>query len=174
MQPGLINEACGIRYAQFVIPNNVSLKNDPFKVGPDNTVTTWMELITPTTANVLAWYNHPVWGNYAAVTQNNFGKGMATYVGCFTSKTLTEKIVGQVLTKAGLWGSQQAISFPVIIKNCTSQQGKNIHFIFNYSAATVTQKNIFKAGTELLSNTVVEADATFTLAPWDVKIIEEK
>lgn len=174
VQPGLINEACGIRYSQFVIPNNVSLKNDPYKVGTDNTVTTWMELITPTTANVLAWYNHPVWGNYAAVTQNNFGKGMATYVGCFTSKTLTEKIVEQVLNKAGLWGSQQAVSYPVIIKNCTSQQGKNIHFIFNYSAATVTQKNIFKAGTELLSNTVVEAGAPLILAPWDVKIIEEK
>ncbi|TAH03246.1 MAG: beta-galactosidase [Sphingobacteriales bacterium] len=174
VQPGIINEACGIRYSQFVIPNNVSLKNDPFKAGPDNTVTTWMELIIPTTANVLAWYNHPVWGNYAAVTQNNFGKGVATYVGCFTSKALTEKIVEQVATKAGLWSNQQTVSFPVIIKNGTSQQGKAIHFIFNYSAATVTQKNIFKAGTELLSNTPVDANAVLTLAPWDVKIIEEK
>jgi beta-galactosidase len=174
VQPGIINEACGIRYSQFVIPNNVSLKNDPFKVGPDNTVTTWMELITPTTAKVLAWYNHPVWGNYAAVTQNNFGKGVATYVGCFASKALTEKIVEQVVTKAGLWSNQQTVSFPVIIKNGTSQQGKAIHFIFNYSAATVTQKNIFKAGTELLSNTPVDANAVLTLAPWDVKIIEEK
>jgi beta-galactosidase len=174
LQPGIINEACGILYSQFVIPNNVSFKNDPFKAGPDNTVTTWMELITPTTANVLAWYNHPVWGNYAAVTQNNFGKGVATYVGCFTSKALTEKIVEQVATKAGLWSNQQTVSFPVIIKNGTSQQGKIIHFIFNYSANTVTQKNIFKAGTELLSNTPVDANAVLTLAPWDVKIIEEK
>jgi beta-galactosidase len=174
VQPGIINEACGIRYSQFVIPNNVSLKNDPFKVGPDNTVTTWMELITPTTAKVLAWYNHPVWGNYAAVTQNNFGKGVATYVGCFASKALTEKIVEQVVTKAGLWSNQQTVSFPVIIKNSTSQQGKSIHFIFNYSANTVTQKNIFKPGTELLSNTPVDANAMLTLAPWDVKIIEEK
>lgn len=174
VQPGIINEACGIRYSQFVIPNNVSLKNDPFKVGSGNTVTTWMELITPTTANVLAWYNHPVWGNYAAITQNNFGKGVATYVGCFTSKALTEKIIEQVATKAGLWSNQQTVSFPVIIKNGTSQQGKTIHFIFNYSANTVTQKNIFKAGTELLSNTPVDANAVLTLAPWDVKIIEEK
>ncbi|MFM2361288.1 MAG: hypothetical protein RLZZ316_190 [Bacteroidota bacterium] len=174
VQPGIINEACGIRYSQFVIPNNVSLKNDPFKVGPDNTVTTWMELITPTTAKVLAWYNHPVWGNYAAVTQNNFGKGVATYVGCFASKALTEKIVEQVVNKAGLWSNQQTVSFPVIIKNSTSQQGKSIHFIFNYSANTVTQKNIFKPGTELLSNTPVDANAMLTLAPWDVKIIEEK
>jgi beta-galactosidase len=174
VQPGIINEACGIRYSQFVIPNNVSLKNDPFKVGPDNTVTTWMELITPTTAKVLAWYNHPVWGNYAAVTQNNFGKGVATYVGCFASKALTEKIVEQVVTKAGLWSNQQTVSFPVIIKNGTSQQGKSIHFIFNYSANTVTQKNIFKPGTELLSNTPVDANAVLTLAPWGVKVIEEK
>ena len=38
-----------------------------------------MELIMPTTATVLAYYNHPQRGKYAAITQNAYGKGIATY-----------------------------------------------------------------------------------------------
>ena len=34
-QPGIIDEACGISYNQFTIPENVSLKEDPFKVGAE-------------------------------------------------------------------------------------------------------------------------------------------
>ncbi len=76
IQPGIISEACGIRYNQFTIPEIVSLKGDPFHVGKENnTVSKWMELITPTTAAVLAWYEHPVWGKYVAITQNSYGKG---------------------------------------------------------------------------------------------------
>jgi len=85
-QPGIISEACGIYYNQFTIPQQVSLKGDPYGVGSEkNQVTTWMELITSTTAKVLAYYDHPVWGKYAAITENNYGKGLATYIGCMTS-----------------------------------------------------------------------------------------
>ena len=91
-QPGIINEACGIYYSQFTIPKNVSLKDDPYKVGKENNkVNTWMELITPATAKVLAYYDHPVWGKYAAITENNYGKGMATYIGCMNSNAIAEK-----------------------------------------------------------------------------------
>jgi len=32
-----------------------------------------MELITPTTAKALAYYDHPAWGKYAAIIENQFG-----------------------------------------------------------------------------------------------------
>ncbi len=99
VQPGIINEACGIAYSQFTIPKNVSLKDDPFKVGAaENKVHTWMELITPTTAQVLAYYDHPQWGKYAAITQNQFGKGTATYIGCMTSAAFLILIITKRLS----------------------------------------------------------------------------
>ncbi len=64
-----------------------------------------MELITPTTAKVLAYYDHPVWGKYAAITQNNYGKGMATYIGCMTSDAITDGIMENVVKAAGLWSA---------------------------------------------------------------------
>jgi beta-galactosidase len=173
-QPGIINEACGISYSQFTIPQNVSLKDDPYKVGEgQNKIDTWMELITPTTAKVLAYYNHPVWGKYAAITQNAYGKGVATYIGCKTNAVLTENILKQALTKANLCGADQSLYFPIITKSGVNQQGKKIHYYFNYSAVPTTVKYAFGSGKELLSDGAILQNAVVELAAWGVKIIEE-
>jgi beta-galactosidase len=174
IQPAIINEACGISYSQFTLPENVSLKGDPFQVGADqNKVHTWMELITPGTAKVLAWYDHPVWNKYAAITQNEYGKGTATYVGCVTSAAITAKVIRNVLEKANLWGTDQQINWPVVVKSGINQNGKTIHYLFNYSAEVSRQTYPYKTGKELLVNTPVESNALLALEPWGVKIIEE-
>ena len=65
------------------------MKDDPFNVGKDlNDIDKWIELLLPTSATVLAWYDHPYWGKYVAVTQNSFGKGTATYIVCGTKTML--------------------------------------------------------------------------------------
>jgi beta-galactosidase len=174
VQPAIINEACGISYSQFTIPNGVSLKNDPYQVGVEqNKIHTWMELITPTTAQVLAYYNHPHWGNYAAVTQNQFGKGVATYIGCMTSSALTEQILKQALKKADLWGTDQQLYFPIITKSGKNQQGKMVHYYFNYAEKPIKVPYPYKIGKELLTNTVVSPNSALDLEAWGVKIIEE-
>jgi beta-galactosidase len=174
VQPGIINEACGISYSQFTTPKNVSLKNDPYKVGDaDNKVHTFMELITPTTAKVLAYYEHSVWGKYAAITQNEYGKGVATYIGCLTSAALTEKILRGALEKANIWGVDQTLSYPLITKSGVNQQGKRVHYFFNYSAAPKTVSYSYKNGKELLSNVAVLQNGVLNLEGWGVKIVEE-
>lgn len=174
VQPGIINEACGISYSQFTIPDNVSLKGDPYKVGKEkNQVKNWMELVTPTTAKVLASYDHPVWGKYAAVTENKYGKGTATYIGCMMSNSLTEKIIQETVKNAGLWGPNQEIAFPVITKSGVNQYGKKIHYYFNYSSSPGNFTYPYNGGTELLSNTRIDKNARITLEPWGMKIVEE-
>ncbi len=173
-QPGIINEACGITYSQFTIPENVSLKDDPFGVGKDNTVQKWMELITPGTAKVLAYYNHPVWGKYAAITQNNYGKGVATYVGCMTSAAITSKIMENAVKGAGLWGADQDLKFPLITKSGVNQQQKAIHYYFNYSANPSLFNYTYHTGKELLSGTAVDTGKPVEIGAWGVKIIEEQ
>ncbi len=173
-QPGIINEVCGIYYSQFTIPQKVSLKDDPYKVGAENNgVKTWMELITPTTASVLAYYDHPVWGKYAAITQNKYGNGLATYVGCITSDAVLKKILEDALKKVGVWGIDQQLAFPLITKSGVNQQGKRIHYYFNYSAAPGSVTYPHKAGKELFSNTSITPNTSVSLEPWGVKIVEE-
>jgi beta-galactosidase len=155
-QPGIIDEACGISYNQFTIPHNVFLKGELFPGNSDtNKINTWMELITPTTANVLASYNHPVWGKYAAITQNNYGKGLVTYIGCMTSTGVTEKVLVNAVKQADLWTEAQNLSFPVITKQGINEQGKTIRYLFNYSARPVTIIYSFGNGQELLNGEIV-------------------
>jgi beta-galactosidase len=174
-QPGIIDEACGIYYNEFTIPKNVTLKDNPFGVsGRDNWVAYWMELITPTTAKVLAYYDHPVWGKYAAITQNNYGKGLATYIGCWVSNEVTGKIMEDAVKKAGLWGEAQMLSFPIITKQGVNEKGKIVHYIFNYAAKTTTLTYPFASGQELLENQVINRNSTVEIEPWGIKIIEEQ
>lgn len=175
IQPGIINEAAGVSYSQFVIPENVSLKDDPFQLGKDkNEIKYWMELLTPTTAKVLAKYDHPQWNNYAAVTQNNYGKGTVTYIGFMPGDNLMEKILEDSLKEAGLWKEDQKLHFPLITKSGINNQGKTIRYFFNYSAQakafTYTQG---KNGTNLLSSEKVVKNSEINLAPWGMLVIEE-
>jgi beta-galactosidase len=175
LQPGIISQACGISYSQFTIPQNVSLKDDPFKVGSEkNKINTWMELITPVTAKVLAYYDHPVWGKYAAITQNTYGKGLATYIGCHTSDVVTEKILADAVKKAGLWGEDQNLYFPVIIKEGKNEKGKTVRYFFNYSPKTSNVSYNYVNGQELLLDKTVRKNSMIVLEPWGVKIIEEQ
>jgi beta-galactosidase len=82
-----------------------------------------MELLTPTTAITVARYHHPVWGKYAAVVRNNYGKGEVTYVGFMPSDALAEKIVEECVKRADLWGPQQALHFPAIMRSGTLSDG---------------------------------------------------
>lgn len=174
-QPGIISEACGINYSQFTEPKNVSLKGNPFQVeNENNKVNTWMELITPTTAKVLAYYDHPVWGKYAAITQNNYGKGTATYIGCMTSNQVMEKILADEVKKTGLWGEAQKLYFPIITKEGINEQSKIVHYFFNYSARPSTFNYTFGNGRELLLDKVINKNSVVGLEPWGVKIIEEQ
>jgi len=174
-QPGIISEACGVQYSQFVNPENVFLKDDPFKLGKEqNRVSKWMELLTPTTAKVMAWYDHPVWNRYAAITQNAYGKGSAIYIGCETSKAVTQKIVENELKSLGRWGNDQMLQFPLIAKSGTNQLGKKIHYYFNYAAESKTFSYPYKNGTELLSGENIASNTQINLTAWGVKIIEEQ
>lgn len=174
-QPGIISKACGINYSLFTVPQNVSLKDDPFEVGEaNNKVNTWMELITPTTAKVLAYYDHPAWSKYAAITQNVYGQGTATYIGCMTSNQVLEKILANEVRSAGLWGEAQKLYFPIITKDGLNELGKKVHYIFNYSSKRVSVNYNFESGRELLLDKAVNKNSMLDLEPWDFKIIEER
>lgn len=173
-QPGLISEACGIRYNLFVEPKHVTLRDDPFGVGEEhNQVHTWMELITPTTAEVLAWYDHPHWGEYAAITQNSYGKGKAIYVGCYTSATVIRQVLERVMKDAGVWGADQELAFPLIVKTGVNDEGHTIRYYFNYSDEPVSFQNPHGGGTELLSGDSIAAGQEIELERWGIRIIEQ-
>jgi beta-galactosidase len=174
VQPAKIGAACGVQYSQFAEPSGVTLKDDPFGVGVENnTIDVWMELLTPTTAEVLAWYEHPQWGEYAAITENQYGQGTAYYVGCLPSAAIMGKLLERAVRKAGLWGKDQELSFPLIVKSGQNEAGKTVRYYFNYSGQPQTFVYPYGAGVELLSERDVAAGEAVQLERWGFVIIEE-
>lgn len=172
-QPGIIGEACGVTYTQFTIPRGVSVTT-PYTLQKGNDAARyWIELLTPTTARVVARYAHPAWGEYAAITENGYGKGMATYVGFMPSDELLGKILEDAVRKAGLWGPDQEIAFPLVTKSGTNGHGKTVRYYFNYSSRPAALSYPHRAGKDLLSGRVIPTGARQELAPWGVLIVLE-
>jgi len=170
-QPGVIAEACGVSYTQFTLPKGVTVTSPYALQKGSDAARYWMELLTPTTARVLARYDHPVWGRYAALTENSYGKGLATYLGFMPSEELLGKILADAVRKAGLWGADQELAFPLITKSGVNERGKTVRYYFNYSDRAAAFRYPHGAGEELLSGRAVPRDSQQQLEPWGVLIV---
>jgi beta-galactosidase len=173
VQPGGFADAVGATYSQFVIPENVSLNGEGFDSNHTQDVRWWMELLQPSTATVVASYNHPVWGKYAAVTRNKYGKGEVTYIGFMPSDEVITKLLGVAAERAAVTRLNPDIRFPLIVRSGVNRNDKALHYFLNYSAKPQSLGNPFNAGTDLLSGEKLNKGDRIEIEPWGVSIIEE-
>ena len=92
MQPHILSNCFGINYQQFTFPKNIGLtgsiigENSISEIDGKNvtketadvsvaSAKVFMELLIPQEAEVLAFYDHYNWKEYAAITKNHYGKG---------------------------------------------------------------------------------------------------
>ena len=173
--PGPLREAAGINYQEFSsLERPLELKGDPFHVGEDNKVSYWAEFLMPEHAKALAYYDHPFFGKWAAITENEFGAGRLVYEGTYLSDELQTAILKGELQKIGLTGTDQQLPAAVHVEHGVNRMGKRIDYYFNYSGADVKLDYASGAGTNLLDGKAVTKGAELTLAPWDLAIIEEQ
>jgi beta-galactosidase len=175
MAPGPLRKAAGIRYQEFSnLRKPLLLKGDPFRAGADNEVSDWAEMLILEGAQALAYYDHPFFGKYPAITRNTFGKGTVTYEGTVLSDKLQEKVLIEVLQSAGLAGPDQQLPASVRVKHGVNRAGKTIHYYMNYSSSPQTFRYPYGAGSDLLTNTLLASTQPVTVKPWDLLIVEEK
>jgi beta-galactosidase len=156
-QPGGFADAVGATYSQFVIPENMPAAR------------WWAELLQPTTAEVLALYDHPVWGKYAALTRNHFGKGEVTYIGYMPTDAGIAKILTEAATRAGV--THPGAQYPIVIRSGKNAKGQSIHYVLNYSAKPESLANVFGAAKDLLTNQAIGAGDAIKLEAWGVVIL---
>ena len=172
--PGPLRAAAGFHYQEFSsLKKPLALKGDPLHTGADNQVSEWAEMIVPDTAKGLAFYDHPFFGKYPAITQNQFGKGTLTYEGTFLSDNLQRAVLLGVLKETGLTSADQDLPASVRVKHGQNRNGKTLHFYLNYSSCPQTLNYSYAAGTELLSHTNFSHGQTLSLKAWDAAIVEE-
>jgi beta-galactosidase len=172
--PGVLREACGFYYQEFSnLKQELKLKGDPYKAGDENKVSAWAEFIIPETATALAFYEHPFFGKYPAITRNKYGKGTVTYEGTVLSDRLEEKVMLEVLKLAGLTGPDQELPSSVRVGHGVSDSGRNLHYYLNYSGEEQSFTYPYEAGVDIVTNKSIGKSQTVTLKGWDLVIVEE-
>jgi beta-galactosidase len=175
MAPGPLREAAGFHYQEFSsLRQPLALKGDPFHAGSENKVSEWAEMLIPDTAQPLAYYDHPFFGKYPAITRNVYGKGTLTYEGAVLSEKLQEQVLLGVLQQARLTGPDQSLPPSIRVKHGQNRKGKTLHYFLNYSNEAQNFTYTYGAGADLLTQNTVASGQVIMLKPWDAAILEEK
>ena len=173
--PGPLRAAAGFNYQEFSsLEKPLALKGDPYKLGADNQVATWAEFLQLEHAEALAYYDHPFFGQWPAITRNHYGTGELVYEGTHPSDALQSKIVLDCLKSAGLTSADQQLPTAVRVKHGVNRAGKQLHYYLNYSSSSQTLTYTYAAGKDLLTDGAVAPNQSIVLGPWDVAIVEEK
>ena len=188
MQPHILSNCFGINYQQFTFPKNVGLtgsiigENSISEIDGRNvtketadvsvaSAKVFMELLIPQEAEVLAFYDHYNWKEYAAITKNHYGKGTAIYIGCMTDNNTLKAVLTEALNSAEV--EIPEYSWPVIVRKGTNDLGKCVRYILNYSAEEQNVVYHGADGTELFSEESVQDGKSIAVLPWNLKIVEE-
>jgi beta-galactosidase len=173
--PGPLREAAGFNYQEFSnLEKPLALKGDGLPTGPGNQAMYWAEFLQLEHARPLATYDHPFFGQWPAITRNQFGKGTLTYEGTYLSNDLQQHIVLDVLKDAGIPPIESQLPSTIREKSGINSFGKPLHYFLNYSSSPQTFVYNGHAGADLLTGLAVNRAQTISLAPWGLVIVEEQ
>jgi beta-galactosidase len=171
--PGPLREAAGISYQEFSnLEHPLALKGDPFHAGIHNQAMYWAEFLIPEHATPLAFYDHPFFGHWPAITENQYGSGTLLYEGTYLSDQLQIAVLRDVLHRTGLDGPDQYLLPAIHAVHGTNREGKQLSYYFNYSAKPVYLTWRAAAGKDLLTGNAIAKGQMVTLKPWDLVIVE--
>ena len=175
-RPVRFAQAAGFNYQELSnLEKPLTLKDDPFHAGDRKSgQLSGGGVFELEHAKPLAYYDHPFFGRWPAITENQFGSGSLTYEGTFLTDTLQKNILLGVLKEAGLTGVDQSLPASVRVKHGVNGTGKKVHYYLNYSSDGQAVAYSYGAGTDLTTGAAVAPGQNFQLKPWDVAIVEEK
>jgi beta-galactosidase len=175
VMPGILSEVTGFIYQEFSnLKENIPLKGDPFKAGENNYVEQWAEFLVPKTAKALAYYDHPFFGKYPAITRNDAGKGSVTYFGTVTSDPIIKSILRSIADERKITGPDQLLPDKIKVKHGTGNNGKKLHFYYNFSDKEESFTYAYEKGVNILNDQATDKNGSLKLGPWGVAIVEEK
>ena len=162
-QPHRLHRCFGMSYNQFTEPGTAALKGQKVQY--------FAELLKTEGAESLGNYEHKYWGKYAGITCNDYGKGRAYYIGCFTEKGILKEIYAQAGRDAGM---ELPLSvWPVVFRSGENAEGHMLHYVLNYSENQQEVLNPYKRVRDLLSDKVYEPGEKILLMDWNLAILEE-
>lgn len=160
-QPHGMTECFGMSYNQFTEPGKTTLLDRP--------VTYFAELLKTGQAESLADYQHKYWGSYAGITRNQYEKGCAYYIGCFTEKETLKELYLRAAKDAGI--EMVPASWPVIVRSGLNSEGTTLHYVLHYSEEEREWECPWEDVKDILTQTSYKMGEKIPLSDWDVKIL---
>ena len=175
--PHLLTDVFGIDYNQFTRPGKgltLDLHGSD-QAGP--TCQGLIELLNPRTGTqVLASYDHPVWGRYAAVTRHDYGHGSAEWIGTLPSAQGMRMLLSDAADAAGLGGPARDLAGLVTVREGINSLGEQVAYLLNYSSKEVRLAapyggHLLVADGQADPQAHVDQGQPMTIGPWDLAII---
>ena len=175
--PHLLTDVFGIDYNQFTRPgNNLSLDlHGADQAGP--ACQGLIELLNARPGTqVLASYDHPVWGRYAAVTRHDYGNGIAEWIGTLPSAEGMRMLLSDAADVAGLSGPARDLAGLVTVREGINALGEQVAYLLNYSSKKVELDapyggHLLVADGQADPQAHVDQGQPMIIGPWDLAII---
>ncbi len=167
VMPGVFRSDAGFSYLEF---SNLAAPV-PVTGALHGAATGWADGIAAEGADVLATYEHPHFGRYAAVTTQAIGDGRITYVGTNPDRALSASLFSWIADASGItdvW--RDAMSSTTHVTHATNEAGEALVFLHNWAwdASTVIAPVTCR---DLTTGDVVPAGSPMTLHSWDARIL---
>ena len=161
--PGLLADLSGIEVVEydslpadgrngleFVIPGLLTM-------GQKRSCEVWCDIIEPKRAEVVARYTEEYYAGWAAVTQNNYGRGETIYVGTIGDGAFYHALMRWLLEKAGiepLLATSRAVEV-----TAKEKDGRVLLFLLNH-ASQDEEVELEERYRDLLTDKEVEGETT--------------
>lgn len=168
--PGLLADICGVIVDEYDAISSEISQTIVFAsnslVGQIISVEIWCDILRPTDAEVLAYYEQEYYAGKPAVTRNSFGSGQAIYLGTFGSDLLYDALLGWIFQEKGI---KNPVEFPLAVEMTELwKDGERFIFLINHS--NQEQSLVLEKGfTGLLGGSA--PNSTIQLAARDVIIL---
>ncbi|MCX8644515.1 beta-galactosidase [Bifidobacterium sp. B4081] len=175
--PHLLIDVFGIDYNQFTRPGKgLTLDlHGTDQAGP--ACQGLIELLNPRPdTQILASYDHPVWGRYAAVTRHDYGRGSAEWIGTLPSAQGMRLLLSDAADVAGLSGPARDLAGLVTVREGTNALGEQVAYLLNYSSKKVKLDapyggHLLVADGQADPQAHVDQGQSMTIGPWELAII---
>jgi beta-galactosidase len=166
--PGLLRDVMGVELLDYQ-PIYSEVQGVAFTgalAGPNAVCKIWADILTPKGAQVLATYTAGAYAGKAAITTNSFGKGRAVYVGAHLEPADLARVLGTLLSGAGLKPSMQAP--PGVELTARLATGKRWTYLLNHAA---TAQNVTLPGTYKDALDGSSVSGSIVLKPYGVRVL---
>ena len=175
VQPARLAEAAGVWYEEYsnldeAVPISAPA-GGPGWAGP-LAGTRWLEGLHADGADVLATYDHPHFGQWAAVTTRGVGQGRITCVGTVPDPGLGRALMTW-LRPARDEPRWHDLPNSVTTSSATASDGRRVHFVYNWSFASIEVQLPF-AVKDVLGLDQFAAGTSLGLGPWDVRVLVQQ